>query len=598
MKKHFLPRALFLSSVFLVACGEDNSAIPNTNEAPAEVANLNELETINCNYGIIGKKVYVKDIALNYECDGDNWFKSYDQVRSSSSVLNTVSSSSTASSSSVKKTESSNSTASSSSISQQKSSSSVAQSSNSVVSSSSTAPVGCQTCKFGTLTDERDGQTYKTIEIGNQVWMAENLNYNYDWGTAKSFCYEDDSTNCKKYGRLYRWSAVMDSAGLFSTNGIGCGHKNACTPKYPVQGVCPEGWHVPSSEEFTVLLKAVGGVQNKEKDWQWDKAGLNLKSTSGWENHTLLQSGNGTDSFGFSALPAGYWAYPLDLNNRKAYQLGEEAYFASSTQENGFNSHAIFLELATDSSAELRSINRDDAFSIRCLKGNGQSIGTGKLKDERDGQIYRTVKIGNQVWMAQNLNYAYKEPTASEDSSSFCYGGDPANCTIYGRLYLWSAAMDSVGKFSPNGKGCGYGAKCTPKYPVQGVCPQGWHLPSRDEIVTLLEAVGGIQNEEENWLWDNAGKKLKSVGGWNNFNLESGNGSDDFDFSAIPAGNWDYSGKFFDIGDQTDIMTSSLRKENSSDSYYLSLYNSQSYAGIYSGSSMDGQSVRCVMDEE
>ena len=158
--------------------------------------------------------------------------------------------------------------------------------------------------------------------------------------------------------------------------------------------------------------------------------------------------------------------------------------------------------------------------------------------------------------------------------------------------------MDSVGKFSPNGKGCGYGAKCTPKYPVQGVCPQGWHLPSRDEIVTLLEAVGGIQNEEENWLWDNAGKKLKSVGGWNNFNLESGNGSDDFDFSAIPAGNWDYSGKFFDIGDQTDIMTSSLRKENSSDSYYLSLYNSQSYAGIYSGSSMDGQSVRCVMDEE
>ncbi|MBR6123869.1 hypothetical protein IKQ19_09810, partial [Candidatus Saccharibacteria bacterium] len=59
---------------------------------------------------------------------------------------------------------------------------------------------------------------------------------------------------------------------------------------------------------------------------------------------------------------------------------------------------------------------------------------------------------------------------------------------------------------------------------------------------------------------------------------------------------WDYSGKFFDIGDQTDIMTSSLRKENSSDSYYLSLYNSQSYAGIYSGSSMDGQSVRCVMD--
>ena len=597
MNKNHITRTLLLSAAFFAACGDDNSTIPSSNELPSEVADMNELETFNCNDNIIGRKVYVKDIALNYECDGDHWFKSYDQPKSSSSLQKPQSSSDVTSSSSANKQLSSSSITSISSSNKAQSSSSVAPSSSSVASSSSTAPVGCQTCEYGTLTDERDGQTYKTVKIGEQVWMAENLNYNYDWGTAKSFCYEDDSTNCTKYGRLYRWSAVMDSAGLFSANGIGCGVKKECTPQSPIQGVCPEGWHVPSSEEFTILLKAVGGVQNKEKDWQWENAGLNLKSTSGWENH-FLQSGNGNDSFGFSALPAGYWAYPLDLNNRKAYQLGEEVYFASSTQENGFNSHAIFLELTTDSSAKLMSINRNDAFSVRCLKGAGKLIGTGKLKDERDGQIYRTVKIGNQVWMAQNLNYAYNEPTSTQDSSSFCYGGNPANCTIFGRLYLWSAAMDSVGKFSTNGKGCGYGSKCSATGKVRGVCPSGWHLPSREEVVTLLETVGGEQMPEEDWQWENAGKALKSVGGWNKFNLDNGNGTDEFGFSAIPAGNWDYSGKFFYIGDELNIMTSSLKKDNSSDSYYLSLLNNVSYASIYSGSSMDGQSVRCIMDEE
>ena len=103
---------------------------------------------------------------------------------------------------------------------------------------------------------------------------------------------------------------------------------------------------------------------------------------------------------------------------------------------------------------------------------------------------------------------------------------------------------------------------------------------------------------KEDWQWENAGKALKSVGGWNKFNLDNGNGTDEFGFSAIPAGNWDYSGKFFYIGDELNIMTSSLKKDNSSDSYYLSLLNNVSYASIYSGSSMDGQSVRCIMDGE
>ena len=118
---------------------------------------------------------------------------------------------------------------------------------------------------------------------------------------------------------------------------------------------------------------------------------------------------------------------------------------------------------------------------------------TGTFTDPRDGQTYRTVKIGNQTWMAENLNYRYLGPTDDLDSSSFCYDDDPANCETYGRLYLWSAAMDSAGIIEGNtANGCGYNSECSPSGNVRGVCPQGWHLPSNcDEFETLFEAVGG-----------------------------------------------------------------------------------------------------------
>jgi Fibrobacter succinogenes major domain (Fib_succ_major). len=88
----------------------------------------------------------------------------------------------------------------------------------------------------------------------------------------------------------------------------------------------------------------------------------------------------------------------------------------------------------------------------------------GSLTDDRDGQTYKTVKIGEQWWMAENLNYRYIQQTfegAEEDSSSYCYYNDPANCAKYGRLYLWSAAMDSAGIIPGNSaNGCGDGTIC------------------------------------------------------------------------------------------------------------------------------------------
>lgn len=194
------------------------------------------------------------------------------------------------------------------------------------------------------LTDFRDGRTYKTVTIGAQTWMAENLNYE----TANSYCYGDSPANCTKYGRLYTWAAAMDSAGTWSLNGVGCGYKKKCSPTYPVRGVCPKGWHLPTRTEWKTLFAAVGGSSG---------AGTKLKSTSGWDNN-----GDGTDVFSFSARPAGF-----RRPDGKYYYEGRNAYFWSSDEygdDIAFDSYLRY-DLAD---AYLSYYSNDDGFSVRCLK--------------------------------------------------------------------------------------------------------------------------------------------------------------------------------------------------------------------------------------
>ena len=299
--------------------------------------------------------------------------------QSSSSEKTGKSSSSTddASSSSVKSESSSsdeNSQSSSSSSTDVRSSSSETESS----SSSSEDKVNCSAllegetgwnwdvpkeCRFnpdidyGTMTDSRDGKVYRTVRIGDQVWMAENLNY-YDAADLnvkeKSWCFgksdNGDSTTCDVSGRLYTWAAAMDSVGAWSTNGKGCGDGKTCTLTATVQGVCPEGWHLPSFSEWYTLFTAVGG----------STPGKVLKSQTGW-----ISDGNGTDAFGFSALPAGL----RGVRNYDVYFLHDGGYasFWSSTENSSDLAYSMLLDYIS-ADAGLGNASKGLAFYVRCLR--------------------------------------------------------------------------------------------------------------------------------------------------------------------------------------------------------------------------------------
>ena len=256
-------------------------------------------------------------------------------------------------------------------------------------SSSSIAPVtGCETCEYGKLKDDRDGQTYRTVKIGDQWWMAENLNYAYLEPTetldSSSFCYDNDPENCKQYGRLYLFSAAMDSAGLFSSDAEGCGNGAECpfdhiVPKIykgysdtasslepPIRGVCPEGWHVPTVDEFVILFESVGGQE--EEYWE----NVDLRSTSGWREIPGEDTANVTDSFGFSAYPAGEWYQPSNLDYPIFSSLGIEAqFFTTSTRHpnvSGYGSVHIVEIKHSGNRAGFNFYWQNSAQSVRCLK--------------------------------------------------------------------------------------------------------------------------------------------------------------------------------------------------------------------------------------
>ncbi|MCL2184196.1 MAG: hypothetical protein FWB85_12095 [Chitinispirillia bacterium] len=193
---------------------------------------------------------------------------------------------------------------------------------------------GCN--QDGTLTDDRDGQTYAIVKIGNQAWMAENLNYN----ASGSVCYNNSSGNCDLYGRLYNWATVMNGASSSTSSPSG------------IQGICPSGWHVPSDNEWETLVKYVD--PNASGDYS-NNAGTKLKSKSRW---------NGTDEYGFSALPGGYGGSGSYFSNAGYSYSGR---WWSATEDDA--SYAWYRDMNYNNNYVNRYYNyKTNRLSLRCVR--------------------------------------------------------------------------------------------------------------------------------------------------------------------------------------------------------------------------------------
>ncbi len=388
----------------------------------------------------------------------------------------------------------------------------------------------------------------------NSTTVAKYYVYNYD-GTVVADA--KASSYYTTYGVLYNWTAAM--------------------------GVCPTGWHLPSSAEWSTLETYVGGAGT---------AGTKLKSVSGWTRGIT-----GTDAYGFSALPSGYY-YGSDFDGALNYGNWWSATEIDATY--AYSRYMGYINANVSSNDGSKNVG----FSVRCLQdqdgisessssavsssssamssssvasSSSSSIGAwcnttgncGTFTDTREtpAKVYKWTKIGTQTWMAENLAYLPSVNDATDNSTTvakyYVYNYDgtvvadakaSSYYTTYGVLYNWTAAM--------------------------GVCPTGWHLPSSAEWSTLETYVGGAGT---------AGTKLKSVSGW----TRGITGTDAYGFSALPSGLY-YGSDFGNALNGGHWWSATEGGATNAYGRYMNYSSAVVYSTNYSKS--NGFSVRCLQD--
>ncbi|NIP43173.1 MAG: hypothetical protein GWN61_10935, partial [candidate division Zixibacteria bacterium] len=412
-----------------------------------------------------------------------------------------------------------------------------------------------------------DGNIYQTVLIGNQCWMAENLKVTHyrngdsipnvtdsiDWHnlTTGAYCdYENDSANVATYGRIYNWYAVDD-----------------------IRGLAPQDWHVPTDEEWKEMEMYLGMSQSEAGAYGWrgtDEGGkLKEVGTIHWNS----PNEGATNESGFTALPAGWrhgggnFGYMGDIaffwcsrnlrgaEDRSIYYNSSQIFRDTDHGEIGGHSvrcvrdwSAILIDPSPDSLDAPWELSGPNGYSI---SGSGDSTisgeelepgqytlqwgtvsgwqrpaGSTKLLSDKtptifrglfieapdstgsvtdiDGNIYQTVKIGDLWWMAENLkvtHYQNGDPIqnvtitsewADLTTGAYCdYNNDGGYVIVYGRLYNWYAINDG-----------------------RDIAPEGWSVPSNDDLKQLEMYLGMSQAEADStgWRGTDEGGKLKEAG--------------------------------------------------------------------------------------
>ena len=208
---------------------------------------------------------------------------------------------------------------------------------------------------FGELTDARDGRVYKTVKLGSQEWMAENLNY----AAEGSLCYENDEKNCEKYGRLYNWEVALD------TSNRGCGDNfSGCRLRsdfHPREGICPDGWHVPEHAEWDTLFAYADAHGEGESA---------ADALQAYYRDDYLEKTYSSDRFGFNVGPAGVF------NGNEFSGLGTSTEFwTASIETTDWLSYISItpstIHFVKGSGSNVYMTHISHAVSVRCVKGQG-----------------------------------------------------------------------------------------------------------------------------------------------------------------------------------------------------------------------------------
>ena len=283
----------------------------------------------------------------------------------------------------------------------------------------------------GTFTDKRDGREYRTITVDGMTWMAQNLNY----APASSIgCHEGDNKDCTKYGRIYTWGEVIDSTKSY------CGHNIVCDQ--PLQGICPDGWRIPTRGDWLALLNKFYGSTPTFYEYKGLAPALFSKDNA--------SSYQGTDDYGFTV------AIPEKGTNKSA-----ALNFFTATQTSGSeNITPYFMAFDSKNIKDKAATNFASPAALRCIKGdlvpdiNNPTSTFGVRGEDR--------KVCNGA-----------EPNSSL-STRACNKNGENKCSIYE-----DGSLKINGRYvylEANGK---------------KACPFGWHIPRESEWKELLAYVGG-----------------------------------------------------------------------------------------------------------
>lgn len=294
--------------------------------------------------------------------------------------------------------------------------------------------------KTGQLTDRRDGNKYATVKVGDQVWMAQDLRYR----TPGSRTFVNSGKTKLR---------IPEGAGLeYPDSDIG-------------DGICPAGWRLPTASEFEGLRAKLPSTAS------YDDLFAASSRRPYYSIHEYGELG-GKKQY---TTDVEVFFYPTDAYGLNMSTLTRYYYDGQCTEDNGETfAFASYWTLDTkdvplwpdeDGNVEVKHmrhyrfggseyceamLSNEDYHFVRCVKGSA-------LTDRRDGKVYKTAKIGNRTWMEQNLDYG--------GAPGECYEGDAGNCARFGRMYSRETA--------------------------QTVCPEGWHLPSKEEYGDLIRTAEG-----------------------------------------------------------------------------------------------------------